>query len=258
MKAQIAVLREVFIEWLKMHRLDHDFFICTQQEWKARGEQVLEDADLVIAFENQLISILEFGPFEIEEELQELAGGFGYYFEIGNNWNIGFYPLDNWPPLPQAGASYQDLLKDERWQSKCKRILRRSRYRCEDCGQSDVSLHIHHTYYRYGRQPWQYPDGALLALCDECHKQRDDVELRWRLFMPQLSSHEVETIRVMLRHSLYWFDRRQLFEFLQAIEKCPYAHIPSAITPEQLADLLIRVLATKGHPDERGDQHSHF
>ncbi len=254
MRTQIDVMREVFVEWLQMHDLDSDFWIYTQKEWSKReGEaNLLKGAELIVAFENQLVDILEFGPFDVEEELQELAAGFGYWFERGHRWNIGFYPLDEWLPLPSKNAWYSEKLKDSRWQDKRKRILDRSKRSCEECGRADRPPEVHHTYYRFGRQPWQYPDGALLALCRECHKRRADVELRWRLFMPSLKTEEVEALQAMLKHSLYWFDRETLFEFLRAVEKCPYAHISKAVTPSVLVEKLKDVLATKGHPGERG------
>jgi hypothetical protein len=32
-----------------------------------------------------------------------------------------------------------------------------------------VFLHVHHTYYFFGRNPWEYPDEALITLCSHCH-----------------------------------------------------------------------------------------
>src|SRR5262249_7053067 len=95
-KEQIDMLKEAFEEWLQIHELDYDFWIYTGDEWRARRERVLQEAEAVLAFENQLVSILNYtGPWDIEDELQDLAGGFGYYIEMGHHWNMGFYPLDN-------------------------------------------------------------------------------------------------------------------------------------------------------------------
>lgn len=66
----------------------------------------------MLAFENQLVSILNYtGPWNIEDELQDLAGGFGYYFEMGHHWNIGFCPLDKVESLPSHSAPYSQLLQ---------------------------------------------------------------------------------------------------------------------------------------------------
>jgi hypothetical protein len=242
MRDQIAVLREVFEEWLRIHELDYDFRFYTRDEWLARGEQVVKGAELVLAFDNELVSMMNFtGAYEIEEELQELAGGFGYYFEFGNHWNIGFYLLDDWPPLPPANASYFDLLKDPRWAAKRNRIVRRASEHCEDCGNRTNRVEVHHCYYRYGRYPWQYPDAALLAVCQDCHKRRAKIELEWRAFMPRLTTRELRTLKDTLDKCLYWFDRRRLFSFLATLSKHDVKQL----------DRLAWLMETRGHPDER-------
>lgn len=195
-KEQIDILKEVFQEWLQIHDLDYDFWIYTGDEWRARGEEVLQKAEAVIAFENQLVSILNYtGPWNVEDELQDLANGFGYYFEIGHHWNIGFYPLAELEAWPSLSAPYSLLLLHPRWQAKRKRILLRSGGRCEECGAERQSLDVHHCYYRYGRLPWQYPDGALLSVCRDCHTLRGKAELRFRMFMTRLRVGTLEQIR---------------------------------------------------------------
>lgn len=32
------------------------------------------------------------------------------------------------------------------------------------------NLHVHHTYYQYGNEPWEYPSKALITLCWNCHE----------------------------------------------------------------------------------------
>jgi hypothetical protein len=168
----------------------------TGDEWHAKGEQVLAGAHAVIAFENQLVSILNYsGPWAIEDELQSLAKEFGYYFEMGNHWNIGFYPLDTLETLPSHTAPYLQLLNHPRWKAKRQRILARAGEHCEECGRSVCAFEIHHCYYRYGRLPWQYPDGSLLALCGDCHKRRGKAEIRFRMFMTGLKVGMLEEIR---------------------------------------------------------------
>jgi 5-methylcytosine-specific restriction endonuclease McrA len=194
-KEQIDILVETFEEWLQIHDLDYDFWIFTRDEWRARGEEVLQKAEVVLAFENQLLSILNYtGPWEIEDELQDLAHGFGYYFEMGHHWNLGFYPLDRVEALPSHSVPYSQLLLHPRWQAKRNRILSRSGGHCEECGATQA-LDVHHCYYRYGRLPWQYPDGALLSLCRDCHARRGKSELRFRMFMTRLRTDALEQIR---------------------------------------------------------------
>lgn len=33
-------------------------------------------------------------------------------------------------------------------------------------------LNVHHEFYIDGKKPWEYHDGALITLCEECHKKR--------------------------------------------------------------------------------------
>lgn len=248
MRVQIEILREVFEEWLRVHDLDYDYSVYTRDEWLARGETIFGSdpttcAELVIAFDNQLVDILNYtGQWEVEDELQDLASGFGYYFELGHHWNIGFYPLDEWPALPPANASYSDLLKDQRWTAKRSRIIRRAGAKCEDCGKAGELLEVHHCYYRFGRYPWQYPDAVLLALCRSCHESRAMIELEWRGFMPRLKVHELRKLHSTLDQCLYWFDRQRLFAFLVSLGK----------HDAPLVERLKWLLETHGHPDERG------
>ena len=69
---------------------------------------------------------------------------------------------------------YRKLLKDYRWYEKRMEILERDNFTCQCCGiESDngVPLNVHHRYYIEGRMPWQYPNSALIILCDDCHKR---------------------------------------------------------------------------------------
>lgn len=63
---------------------------------------------------------------------------------------------------------YNDDLLDQRWKNKRLQILKRDGYKCTVCG-SDLKLTVHHTYYKTGKRPWQYPNESLLTLCDKCH-----------------------------------------------------------------------------------------
>ena len=70
---------------------------------------------------------------------------------------------------------YEALLKTDEWHDKRKEILERDGYKCKWCG-SPNNLQIHHRYYeKYPNgekvKPWDYPNEALITLCDECHKK---------------------------------------------------------------------------------------
>lgn len=67
--------------------------------------------------------------------------------------------------------NYTELLKNPQWQKKRLKILERDGFKCAKCGCDDKSLHIHHLYYKKGIMPWEYPDDALVTLCERCHKE---------------------------------------------------------------------------------------
>ena len=71
--------------------------------------------------------------------------------------------------------SYNKDLNDERWKEKREKILKRDGYQCRWCGCFD-RLQVHHKYYnKYPDgsrvRAWDYPDDALMVLCDDCHKK---------------------------------------------------------------------------------------
>jgi hypothetical protein len=64
---------------------------------------------------------------------------------------------------------YKEDFKDPRWQKKRLEILNRDGFICQGCYDSESTLNVHHLYYMSSRKPWEYPDGALITFCDECH-----------------------------------------------------------------------------------------
>jgi hypothetical protein len=86
--------------------------------------------------------------------------------------------------------TYSEKLKDPRWQKKRLETFSRDRFACRTCGQIDKQLHAHHLYYVAGREPWEYPDGCIVTLCFECHKEHGETNkfAGWELLISQLNS----------------------------------------------------------------------
>lgn len=80
-------------------------------------------------------------------------------------------------------SSYYQLLRHPQWQKKRLRCMEAAGFSCQDCGTTDRTLNVHHRYYSKGKKPWEYPDHALVTLCDDCHKNRHDLmdEIKVRL-----------------------------------------------------------------------------
>ncbi len=65
---------------------------------------------------------------------------------------------------------YSEILKDPRWQRKRLEVLQAKEFTCEDCGDTENTLHVHHRYYIGHRLPWNYPDFCYQVLCKDCHE----------------------------------------------------------------------------------------
>jgi len=271
MRVQLEVMREVLEEWMRIYEIDYDFWFYTPAEWaiKEGPDHLLQGAELMLAFENSLVSWLNYGT-GIEDELQELVEGFGYYYELGHHWNMGFYPVDDWQPLPSPSMPYREKLKDPRWQRKRLRIINRCEHKCEECGSSD-SLEVHHCYYRYGREVWQYPDRAFLALCRKCHELRGTAELDFRLFSQTLRTEELRGVQEMMSHCKYWFSAQSLQSLLESLKNArgympperglsdpqprsnQQAQLKADSSYSALCECILQMLQTYGHPEDRSE-----
>lgn len=68
-----------------------------------------------------------------------------------------------------SNSRYAETLRDPRWQRRRLDVMAREQFTCEGCGSTDKSLDVHHGYYEYGKQPWEYPLQSLHCLCTKCH-----------------------------------------------------------------------------------------
>lgn len=66
---------------------------------------------------------------------------------------------------------YYELLKDPRWQRRRLEIFERDKFACTDCGDKAKTLHVHHRRYDFGKMPWEYEDGLLVTVCEDCHER---------------------------------------------------------------------------------------
>lgn len=66
-------------------------------------------------------------------------------------------------------VTYWEKLKDPRWQRKRLEVLNRAGFACENCYDTESTLHVHHGFYEKGHEPWDYPLETLWCLCEDCH-----------------------------------------------------------------------------------------
>ena len=64
--------------------------------------------------------------------------------------------------------TYQEQLKDPRWQMKRLEILKRDNCTCKLCLSNKKTLHIHHKTYK--GFIWEVDNKQLITLCKDCHE----------------------------------------------------------------------------------------
>ena len=70
---------------------------------------------------------------------------------------------------------YALKLKSYKWKQRRIEILKRDMCVCADCYEASEHNHVHHLYYEKGKDPWEYPDSALITLCDLCHEKEHGI-----------------------------------------------------------------------------------
>lgn len=79
-------------------------------------------------------------------------------------------------PAPKEQITYAEKLSDPKWITKRARIRERDGGKCVQCG-TGGEVHVHHSHYRAGREPWDYRDSDLFTLCKGCHEKNHGIEL---------------------------------------------------------------------------------
>jgi 5-methylcytosine-specific restriction endonuclease McrA len=69
---------------------------------------------------------------------------------------------------------YAIKLKSPHWQKKRLEILQRDNFTCRHCDDTEITLHVHHIRYEFGRDPWDYGNENLITLCENCHQHEQE------------------------------------------------------------------------------------
>jgi len=213
MASQNDKLVKMLTLWLKKNGISGDTHIYEIDKWRERGEEFLNDADLVITTEGTLFTILNFGD---TEEFDDLLASFGYYYEFGHSWSLGLYYSPDCSEMVKGNSSYSEKLKDARWIRKRNLILEKAEFKCQDCGAQN-KLEVHHCYYLYGFEPWGFPFDSLRCLCKNCHKRRGNVEMELRGNLASLNTDELTAIIEVIKTGVYWYRRESVFKLLESI-----------------------------------------
>lgn len=70
----------------------------------------------------------------------------------------------------KARSEYSQKLRDPRWQKMRLEVMQRDNFTCQECGDKDKTLNVHHLYYSESGDPWDISPHALRTLCESCHE----------------------------------------------------------------------------------------
>lgn len=122
-------------------------------------------------------------------------------------------------------SDYKEKLVNPFWQRKRLEVMNRDEFSCRFCGDKTEELHIHHTIYINGREPWDYDGEYLITLCHSCHLEEEkmksgDAFLIGMFSMTGLSRRQLYALTVSLRRHFHNTKHREmkfqdLTEFLE-------------------------------------------
>lgn len=87
--------------------------------------------------------------------------------------------------MAKTKSDYAQKLLDPRWQRLRLEILNRDGFACCHCGDTTATLHVHHTRYEFGKDPWDYPVESLVTYCEDCHSLAEQARTELRELVPQ-------------------------------------------------------------------------
>lgn len=112
--------------------------------------------------------------------------------------------------------SYQDLLKHPNWQKKRLEVMDRAGFRCQECGENEKCLHVHHKNYINGNKPWEYSLANFLCLCEDCHNKKHGKEINQPVIKLPPSMLEIFRSMWKERNSNIWGRRDSHFLIIRA------------------------------------------
>ncbi|WP_447881737.1 hypothetical protein [Serratia fonticola] len=215
MLKNLARMKHALTEWAIKEGILNEAVFLTQKEWNARGEKLHNDALMVLVIDGSgLFSLLNEGWDTTEFE--DLIESFGFWYEQGYSWSMGFYSIDNYDYSRLTGT-YTSKLRDPRWLRKAALVKDEAGHRCQDCG-ANGRLEAHHCYYTtmsLGYEPWEYPLSAFRALCPTCHDTRPIPEIRARAFLARLSQSQLTGLLDGLDNGFNRFEADSFIQFMQ-------------------------------------------
>jgi hypothetical protein len=108
--------------------------------------------------------------------------------------------------------TYLEKLKDPRWQKKRLEIMQRDDFKCKKCFSDEKQLHVHHNYYQFGTEIWDYPSDCYDTLCYDCHYETTEMTNEIKQVLKKARFRTLSEIRnILIMSELYSLD--ELVEF---------------------------------------------
>ncbi len=80
------------------------------------------------------------------------------------------------------------------WQKKRLEIMERDGFECTDCGDTEATLNVHHSYYERNLKPWEYPSESLHTLCESCHEKAQDISTKLKRQLGKIALADMEVL----------------------------------------------------------------
>ena len=76
--------------------------------------------------------------------------------------------------MQMATMTFKEQYFSPNWQRKRLEVMQDANFSCENCGDTDTTLNVHHKRYVKGRMVWEYERSELQCLCEPCHRTHHD------------------------------------------------------------------------------------
>jgi hypothetical protein len=130
-----------------------------------------------------------------------------------------------------AKMTYTEQLKHPNWQRIRLQRLEAADFECENCGDTETTLHVHHKQYFKGRMAWEYEFNELAVLCERCHQEEHIKDELTKTILANTHPHS-SLLAGFNMHAGYLSDEdvRAAFnsdpiEFLTGLTACVVGHL---------------------------------
>lgn len=129
-----------------------------------------------------------------------------------------------------ANQDFWELYKHPLWQEKRLKIMERAKFGCENCGEKNSTLNVHHGYYERDKKPWEYDDDTLHCLCEPCHKEIQELGYLIRKTIAKIQNTlELEIVRGFVDGMDWNRSGRKYLGFIGKVESFYLSAFASAI-----------------------------